>query len=303
MALSTTEMRGPSEEPGSPGRLPFRAWLPIGATALTFALLYAIPARTLVRDLWHDPEASHGLLLIPIAFWLAWKRGITPKAKPQRWLGMAVLIGAVLLRYLSGLAAELFTLRFSMLLGAVGLIVFYAGVRQLLHWWLPLALVLMSIPLPAVLLGTLALPLQFRASMMGAALLKLRDVPVVLSGNVIRLPGQTLFVTEACSGLRSITALLALGLLIGGMWLKHPVSRILLVLLALPVAVLLNGVRVFLTGYLVYYVSPAAGTGFMHLTEGWIIFIVAFAMLGGLSWIVVQIEAAMTRRREAKEAP
>ena len=43
---------------------------------------------------------------------------------------------------------------------------------------------------------------------MGAALLEMRNVPVLLTGNVIRLPGQELFVTEACSGLRSLTALI-----------------------------------------------------------------------------------------------
>jgi EpsI family protein len=33
----------------------------------------------------------------------------------------------------------------------------------------------------------------------------MRHVPVRLAGNVIQLPGRTLFVTEACSGLRSLT--------------------------------------------------------------------------------------------------
>jgi hypothetical protein len=43
----------------------------------------------------------------------------------------------VLLRYLSGLAAELFTMRLSLLMGAAGLVLFWYGWRQLLHWWLP----------------------------------------------------------------------------------------------------------------------------------------------------------------------
>jgi exosortase len=279
------------------------ALLPMIVTGLAFALLFFNPARTLLRDLWENPDAGHGLLLLPIAVYLAWKRGVAPRAQAQPYFGIAILAGAVLLRYLSGLAAELFTMRFSMLLAGIGLVVFYAGVRQVLHWWLPVALIVLSIPLPVVVLNSLALPLQFQASIMGAALLELRDVPVLLTGNVIRLPGQTLFVTEACSGLRSMTALLALGLLIGGMWLKYPVTRVLLLALSLPVAVLLNGVRVFLTGYLVYFVSPKAGEGFMHLTEGWIIFIVAFAILGALGWLLLQAEDGISRvirrRREA----
>jgi hypothetical protein len=49
-------------------------------------------------------------------------------------------------------------------------------------------------------------------------------------------------------------------------------------------------VRVFLTGFLVYFVDPKLGEGFMHVTEGWLLFIVAFAMLGLLAWIASSIE-------------
>ena len=117
-----------------------------------------------------------------------------------------------------------------------------------------------------------------------------RQVPLRLSGNVLQLPGRTLFVTEACSGLRSLTALLALGVLIAGLWLRLPVLRVLLVLLAIPIAVLLNGVRVFLTGFLVHFVDPRMGDGFMHMTEGWVMFVIAFALLGGIAWLLIQAE-------------
>jgi exosortase len=247
------------------------------ATAAAFALLFASPMSTLLRDLWTNPDAGHGMLLLPIAAYMAWKRGRAPTASAMPILGISILVLSVLLRYASGLAAELFTMRASMLGAAIGLVVFYAGLRQLVHWWLPLALVVLSIPLPAVVLSSLALPLQLKASQMGAALLEWRHVPTLLNGNVLHIPGQTLFVTEACSGLRSLTALLSLGVLIGGMWLKYPITRVLLIALALPVAVLLNGVRVFLTGFLVFFVDPKLGEGFMHMTEGWIIFVVAFA--------------------------
>jgi exosortase len=148
----------------------------------------------------------------------------------------------------------------------------------------------LAVPLPVVVLSSIAFPLQLKASQMGAALLEWRQIPVMLNGNVIHLPGRTLFVTEACSGLRSLASLLSLGVLIGGLWLKWPVMRMLLVLLAIPVAMMLNGVRVFLTGFLVYFVDPALGEGFMHMTEGWIIFVVAFLILGAIAWLLVQVE-------------
>jgi exosortase len=269
---------------------------PLIIGGLAFGLLFWAPITTLVRDWLHDPEASHGLLLAPVAVWLMWKRGLDPRARPWPFVGLALLALAVLLRYASGLAAELFTMRMSLLGALFALVVFTWGFRQLARWWLPAALLMLSVPVPDVLLSSAALPLQLQASQMGAALLEWRGVPVMLQGNVLHLPGQSLFVTEACSGLRSLTALLALGLLMGGLWLRHPASRALLVFAAIPVAMFLNGIRIFLTGFLVYFVDPSLGEGVMHVTEGWVLFVVAFLALGALTAAVAALEKVLRRR-------
>jgi exosortase len=259
-------------------------------TAGLFLVLFWSPLITLGRDWWSDPDAGHGLLLGPLAAYFAWKRGVASETVSQPLLGTAGLILAVSLRYVSGLAVELFTMRASLLLALASLVVYAWGFRQVLRWWLPFTLLALSIPLPAVVLGTLALPLQFKASQLGAAMLEWRHVPVLLDGNVLRLPGRTLFVTEACSGLRSLTSLIALGVLIGAVWLNKPALRALLVLAAVPIAMLLNGVRIFITGFLVYFVDPALGDGVMHFTEGWAIFAVAFVILGAMAWVLVRFE-------------
>lgn len=277
-------------------RLGWREALPVLAAGAAFLFLYWTPLQTLLRDWWNDPEAGHGLLLGPLALWFAWRAGVGEKARPQALLGVAVLLGAVALRYVAGLAAELFTLRASLWLALVGLTVFVWGLGQVKRWWLPFTLLALSLPLPALVIGALSYPLQLQASEMGAGMLAWRHVPVMLSGNVIALPGQSLFVTEACSGLRSLTALLALGVLIGGIWLRSPWSRALLVLATIPVAILINGVRVFLTGFLVFYVDPELGRGFMHFSEGMVMFGVAFLILGGMAWVVLQLERLAYRR-------
>jgi exosortase len=271
---------------------------PVLLAAAAFLILFANPLRLLAIDWWSDPDAGHGLLLAPLSLWLAWRSGIVTEARPQRILGGLLLGGSVLLRYLAGLAAEMFTMRLSIVGALVGILLFVYGWRQVMRWWLPILLFTLSIPLPAIITNAIALPLQFKASQMGAAQLEARHVPVRLTGNVIMLPGgHRLFVTEACSGLRSLTALLSLGVLIGGLWLKYPVSRVILLALAIPVAVLINGVRVFLTGFLVFFVSPALGEGFMHVTEGWLMFIVAFAILGLFAWVAGQLESSFRARK------
>ena len=276
----------------SPIRAPSQGMLPgaIAITAVAWLILFAQPLANTAGAWWSNPEAGHGLLLVPISLWLAWKRGVRPDARPNVAGGLAMVVLAVALRYLSAIAAEVFGGRAAMCLAAAGIVVYAWGFRQLLWWWLPLTLLALSVPLPDLILSSLALPLQLQASRFGAALMVMRDIPVQLSGNVIRLPGHELFVTEACSGLRSLTALLALGVLLGGVMLRHPLSRVAIVALAIPIGVLINGVRVFLTGYLVAYVDPRLAEGFNHLTEGWLLFLVAFAILGLITWAAVAIE-------------
>lgn len=276
--------------------LPAQVPVPFVAAGIAFLLLFRTPGAMLLGDWWTDPEAGHGLLLAPLALYLAWKEGVERGARAQPVLGLAMLAAAALLRYAAELAAEWYTMRLSMLGAAFALVVFAWGGRQLLKWWLPALLLLLSIPLPAVVLESLALPLQLQASRLGASLLEWRFVPVLLAGNVIHLPGHALFVTEACSGLRSLTALISLGLLIGGLWLRFPLTRLLLLSAAIPIAILLNGLRVFLTGFLVYYVSPAFGDGLLHYTEGWVTFGVAFLLLGLLAWGLGRLESRVEAR-------
>ena len=271
--------------------------------AVAFVVLFASPFTNLAAQWWTDPDSGHGLLLFPVALWLAWRDGLAPDAKANiRW-GTALLVAAILVRAVGAAAAELFTQRFSIWLAAVGLVVFQWGWPQVRRWWLPVVLLPLSIPLPAILTDFLANPLQFRASQLATAMIKWRHIPVVTLGNVIQLPptrtfgGATLFVAEACSGLRSLTALLSLGVLIGGMYLRQVPSRILLVLLAIPVAVFVNGVRIFLTAFLVYFVDPAAGQGAYHRNEGWAMFMIAFVILGVVAGGVRLTERTIARMR------
>ncbi len=258
----------------------FGVTAPLVVTALAFVVLFAKPAAMLGKDWWTNPEAGHGLLLFPVALWLAWRSGLVAARRRDFWLGVIVLIGAVLLRAVSELASERYTMRLSMVIALGGLVLCYWGRSQLRQWWLPMLLLALSVPLPELITSGLALPLQFRASRMGAALLEWRHVPVRLSGNILEIPGHRLFVTEACSGLRSLTALLSVSVLTAGLWLQSSVMRTLLVVAAIPVAIALNGVRVFLTGFLVFFVDPKMGEGFLHLTEGWLLFLVSLCLIG-----------------------
>jgi exosortase len=266
------------------------AWLPVGVAVVAFVILFASPSASLVHDWLHEDDAGHGLLLFPVSLWLAWRGGILADAVGNRGAGIALLVASVVLRLVGALASEFFSQRVSIWLAVVGVIVFCYGWRQVRHWWLPVALLLLAIPLPALITNALAIPLQFQASRLGTALIKMRHIPVHTTGNVISLPGDTLFVAEACSGLRSLSALIALGVMMGGMYLRTLPGRLGILLVTIPMAILLNGVRIFLTAFLVYFVDPALGQGFMHTSEGFGMFIVAIVCLGLIAMVARMVE-------------
>src|SRR4051812_31827509 len=114
-------------------------------TGLLFIVLFIQPFGLLLRDWWTMPEAGHGLLLGPVAVWFAWKAGVRKDATGNVALGLLILGLAVALRFASGLAAELFTMRASMVMAGVGLVVYFKGTRQALHWWLPILLFSLSV--------------------------------------------------------------------------------------------------------------------------------------------------------------
>jgi exosortase len=261
------------------GRITRGEWLSAGAAGLARLFLFGDTLAQLFRDWANSGEYGHAFFILPIACYLAWQKR-TPEQAPSRWLGLLLLAGAVGLFLLGTLAAEFFTRRLAVLVALAGLTVYYIGVPQLREWWLPFLLLIFTIPLPEVVLNSLTLPLQLLASRLAVAMLDFRHVPVELAGNIIFLPGQELFVAEACSGLRSLSALLGLTLLIGGTSLAHPASRVALLAMAVPAALVANALRVFATGFAAYYIGPRATEGTLHSLAGGVVFLVALALVG-----------------------
>jgi exosortase len=251
----------------------------VAAISFAFLLLFQETIKDLLVDWANDPDYGHGLLLLPIAIYLAWRSRLLGDWTPSRIAGSVILAAAVALFWLGTIAAEFFTRRFAVLLALFGLVVYYRGWHQARAWWLPFGLLLVTIPIPEVVLNTITLPLQLLASRVAVGLLQFRHVPAELAGNIILLPGTELFVAEACSGLRSLSALVGMSLLMGGTLLTTVRGRAILLLLAVPAALAANALRVFLTGYLVYYVGPQAAEGMLHQSAGIGVFLLALGFV------------------------
>lgn len=265
--------------PGSSKGVPVASLVVAAAVGTAFLMVFGPTLVGLLRDWASSGEYGHGFLLLPIGGYLAW-RSREPAPQPSRWLGMIALAGGVVVFLLGVVAAEFFTRRIAVLICLAGLVLYYRGWSQLCALWLPFALLAFTIPLPEVVLNSLTLPLQLLASEIAVTLLESRHVPVALSGNIILLPGQELFVAEACSGLRSLSALLGLTLLIGGTALRTFPTRVVLLLLAVPAAIAANALRVFGTGFGAYYLGPEVTHGTLHTVAGGLVFLLPLGLVG-----------------------
>jgi exosortase A len=265
------------------------AWLPVALRVLIgllyVGLFYGV-FRRLVGQWYDDPNYSHGFLVPIVSAYLIWdrrERWVDLPVQPSA-LGGAVLGGGLLLLLVGTVGAELFLQNVSTVVVLVGLVWLLFGSAHLRELAFPLGFLLFYVPLPALVLNQVALPLQLFAARCAVATLNLFEVPVLREGNIIHLTGTTLEVAEACSGIRSLQALFALSTVFAYLSQQSWPKRTILVLMSVPIAITVNALRVSGTGLIAEHFGVEAAEGFYHSFAGWLVFVVAFAVLVGTNW-------------------
>lgn len=254
------------------------AWL---AAALAFVAAYAPVVSRLVADWWTDDNYSHGFIVVPFAAWFAWERRDRLRAtrvQPSA-LGLVIVAAGLSLLVAGQLGAEFFLARISLVVVLAGAVVFVAGWQWLGVLAFPLAFLVLMVPLPSIVFNRIAFPLQLLASRAGELTLALLGIPVLREGNLIILARTTLEVAEACSGIRSLISLVTLSILYGYFTDDRTTVRAALALASIPIAVVANALRVAGTGVAAHHFGEAAAEGFFHTFSGWLVFVVAAALL------------------------
>ncbi len=257
-------------------------------------LLGALYGAILVRmgvQWYDDPDYSHGFLIPFMSGYFVWERREKLRALshiPNVW-GIGLLGLGLLMLVIGSLGAELYLQRSSLIVVLAGLVLLLRGRESLRVLAFPIAFLFFMIPLPAIVVNTVAFPLQLFAAQTATFCLYNFGIPVLREGNVILLAGTTLEVAEACSGIRSLQALLALGTVYGYFSQRVMWKRWVLVLLSIPIAIVANAFRVTGTGVMANYWGVEAAEGFYHTFQGWLIFVVAFVLLLGAGAVLSSI--------------
>jgi exosortase len=251
------------------------------------ATLYATIFPGLVEDWSHDPNYSHGFLVPLIAAWFAWQRRDelqTAAVRPSNW-GFAVILAALALLVVGIAGTEYFTQRISLVLLIAGIVLYWFGWEVFKVLALPIGFLAFMVPLPYIVYDTIAFPMKLFVAKFSVLSLKAMGVIVWREGNIIQFTNTTLEVADACSGLRSLMSLFALAVTYAFISQKAIIKRTLIVLAAVPIAIITNMIRVIVTGFLAQYYGAAAAEGFFHEFAGFTVFTLAMVMLlafGGL---------------------
>ena len=271
--------------------LPRTHLLLFALTVFAGAVLYADILHNLYLDWLNDPNYSHGLLVPLISAYFAWqKKDELQQLQVKPANSGLLLIFFALAVLLAGVAAqEFYTRRASFVLLLAGLIVFLLGWQWLKTLLLPVAFLFFMIPLPYIIYDAIAFPLKLFVAKFSVITLKLMGVILLREGNILMFPDLTLEVADACSGLRSIISLLALGVALAVLTQKRMSMKILLVVMTVPIAVLTNMIRVIVTGYLAQYYGSAAAEGFFHEFAGMGVFLLAMVLLFVCSGVMRKI--------------
>jgi exosortase len=276
-----------------------RDWIVWSAVLVSLvALLYGSVLKVLVLQLWFDPDYGHGLFVPLFSGYILWRqhdRWMRSEIKPTN-LGLLVMIGAVGLLFAGSLAAELFTSRLSLVVLLAGMILFLAGWELLRAVSFPLSFLIFMIPVPVIVYNQITFPLQLVASRLASSALELVHVPVLRDGNVLILSNYSLEVVEACSGIRSLMALISLAIAYGYLAEPRRWVRYVLVVMTVPSAIVSNAIRIMGAGVLAHRFGPTAAEGFLHEFSGWLIFLGALGFMLVCHWVLRHVGKG---RREA----
>lgn len=245
-----------------------------------FAVAY-YPALSLLTAKWSASEDyAHAFFVVPAIGYMIWlKRGCLVESPGASVVGSILVVLSTLL-YLISLRLQVPTLVF-LATGAtfISILVFIAGFRILKELAIPLLLFFMIIPIPNQLLSTVTASLQLRISEAAEFVIRLFPIPLYREGNILNIQDMSFQVVEACSGVRSLISMTTLSVILGFFTLKRLWSSSLLFLFSIPVAILINIIRIVLLVLAFHYFHLDLSIGTPHTTIGLVLFIFGLALL------------------------
>jgi exosortase D (VPLPA-CTERM-specific) len=226
-------------------------------------------------------EYSHGYMIPLVTIFLFYQK--LPKLLAldwkYSWLGPVLMVAALLGWFLGEFSSLFIITHYAFLLSLVALAVCWFGWSGFRLTWAAFVYLVFMIPLPTFLYRGISEQLQFLSTEIGVAVIRLADISVFVTGNVIDLGSYQLQVVEACSGLRYLFPLMSFGFLIAYVYKGPNWHKWVIFLSTIPITILMNSFRIGVIGITVEHWGIEMAEGFLHDFEGWFVFMACLGVL------------------------
>ena len=258
---------------------------------LSLAYLFADGFVELEARWSKQEEYSHGYMIPLVALFLFWQKLpalIALDWKPA-WACVALMLLAVFGWCLGELSSLYIIVHYAIILALGALVLGIFGWDGLKISWASIVYLAFMIPLPSFIYQGLSASLQLWSTELGVWFIRLFDISVYVSGNVIDLGVYQLQVVEACSGLTYLFPLMSFGFLIGYLYRGPLWQRCLIFVSTVPITIVMNSFRIGVIGITVKYWGTEMAEGFLHAFEGWFVFMACLALLFLEVWILSRL--------------
>lgn len=249
----------------------------LGVAALVLLALFARDAAHMASIWWNSSTFNHCLLILPIIFWLVQQRWpAIRELMPQSWWPGLLIVAAGAFAWLLGEAAGVALVRhFGLVVMLQGAVVTLLGKSVARALAFPIGYALFLVPFGEEFVPTL----QMLTAKMAMTMLDWAGIPAHIEGVFITTPHGWFEVAEACSGVKFVIAMVALGALAAHLLFRRWGRRIAFMALAVIVPILANGIRAFATIWYAERYGVEYAAGFDHILYGWVFFAVVIAIV------------------------
>ncbi len=274
----------PLIRPASLGDTLPAAWRwPLARLALALAGLLLLTIGdwiAMAEQWWNVSTYSHVLFIGPIAGFLIWqRREVLARLNPAAWWpGLVLVAGALFLWLLGTLASANTASQLGAVLAMQAAVLTLLGPRVVWSILFPLAYLVLLVPFGDELVPAL----QMVTAKLVIALTEFSGIPAEIEGVFIDTPVGLFEVAEACSGVKFLVAMFALGVLVDQTCFASWKRRAIFMAAALALPIIANALRAWGTIAIAQVQGIEFAEGFDHIFYGWVFFaLVVAALLGG----------------------
>jgi exosortase len=242
---------------------------------------------------------THLLLVVPVSVALILVGGASRlrQGEPSLRIGSALLVLALLIGLMGWIRAgnigddlQLSLYVLAVVTWWIGAFVCFFGSRISRIYIFPLCFLLWMVPLPEFVLGRVVSFLQQGSASAAHMLFTAAGVPVVQDGVMLSIPGLKIEVATECSSIRSSMMLVVTSMVMAQLLLRTAWAKTLVILAAVPLSIVKNGVRVFTLSMLTVYVDPGYLNGRLHHQGGIVFFLLALGVEFALLCLIGRLE-------------